>query len=341
MKHSKFSRRAILKSLIVTLILFSMVSIVVSQSFDRTPETILNKNNTSNKKEIYEEYEEFEVFSNLLIMNTYFSVTTSYLPDENSVILGIPLLSLYIFSNVIIAIRKQLKLSKSEVRNKNLDREIEVNLTSQESLILDFVREFLSKNRFLEVDKVIPYINARLLKSETSLNKNGIKNVLDDLLKKKVIVNGSKLTRNDILDNSNRLSIYNLVLNNPGIHFMYIVNLLGMSIFLVKWHLSMLLKFNLINTTRVENREIYYNSHLTEKTAKRLHFMSRERTLKIINYLKSKPKGCSKYRISKELKIHPTTTTKYIHKLEEFEVISGIQHPNKTLYILNRKSFFK
>jgi len=337
MNISKFSKSSKLKNILVLIIFFSITTLIVSQDFVKSTENNLSNDSIS---QIIENYEEHEIFINKFNFYSFLSSTISRLPDNHSLNLDITLLSFFIVSPAVIIFKRYSKLNKSEVKNRCLDHQLGVNLSNQESLILDLVQEYLSKNRFLEVNKVIPYLNGYLSNSETTLNKNGIEKVIDNLIKKNVLVDGSKLTRDDVLDNSNRLMVYNLILENPGIHFMNIVNALGMSIFLAKWHINMLLKFNLINNTKVENREIYYDSEISKKTAQRLHFMSRERTLKIIQYLKDKPNGAPKYRISKELNIHPVTTTKYIQKLKEFDVLSSKQLSNKTLYTLNKASLF-
>ncbi len=337
MNFCKLLKSSRLKSSLVFLIFFSTATLIVSQNYGNSA-----KDNIS--KELFyqesEEYEEIEVFISNFNSYILLSITSSKLPDKELLIIGIPLLSFFLISNVIIIIKRQSKLSKSELQNESVDCKVEVQFSAQEGIILDLIKDYLSKNRFLEINKVVSYLNTRLPNSKASLNRNGIESVINKLIKKSIIVDGSKLTRFELLDNSNRLMMYNLIIENPGIHFMNIVNILGMSIFLVKWHINMLLKFNLIKNSKVENREIYFDSKLSEKIAKRSHFLNRERSQRIIHYLKNKPDGCPKYRISKELKLHPVTTTKYIQKLEEFDVVLSKKLSNKTLYSLNKNSHF-
>ncbi len=223
--------------------------------------------------------------------------------------------------------KKELEIVRSKLPIKDT-KEAEV-------VVFNFVREYLSNNRIFETNKAIAFINSRLSKSDINLNGYGIDAIITNLIKKNMIIEGSKYTRDDVLKNSNRMSIYTTILENPGIHFMRIVGALGMSIFLVKWHLDMLLKFNYIKRTQVGHCEIYFDSALSAQKASVLHFLSREKTIKIMNYLRENSNGCPKYRLSKEIKMHPNTITKYIQKLEEIGCISKRKVSNKTLYFVN------
>ncbi|MFW9987960.1 MAG: hypothetical protein ACFFC3_04835 [Candidatus Odinarchaeota archaeon] len=337
MKISNSKKDLNLKTLLFLVVFFISTITIISKSYT-----------FSNKNEFLEdlpqpniEYnEENTVFIPKLYSEIYLGITRSQLQVDNSFEGAVSLGAILFIATLTIIIKKYKKFGNNEVKVNTVNHQISKEISTQELLVLNSIQEYLSKNRYLEVNKIIPYLNARLSKSEPFMNKNGIQVAINNLIKKNIIVDGSKLTQDDILKNSNRLKIYNTILNNPGIHFMYIINLLGMSIFLVKWHLNMLLKFNFIKKTDVENREIYYDSSLSEENAKILHFMGRERTLKIINYLKKNPNGSPKYRISKDLKMHQNTVSKYIQKLEELEILSRKNLTNKTLYFLKNPSLF-
>ncbi|MFX1383298.1 MAG: hypothetical protein ACFFBP_12725 [Promethearchaeota archaeon] len=54
-----------------------------------------------------------------------------------------------------------------------------------------------------------------------------------------------------------------------------------------------------------------------------------------MDFLKKNKKGCTKYRLSKELGMHPNTISKYISNLEEFGLLRRKKLNNKTLILLN------
>ena len=243
-------------------------------------------------------------------------------------------IAISIILDVAIIVKKNRKTRKNEtvVDSENIIDSDEIY--DQEAVVLKIVQEYLSKNRFLEIEKIIPFINSRLIKDSNGLNSSGIYNVLNNLVKKHVIVNGSKYTREELLINENRVSVYETIVSNPGIHFMRLVTILAMSKYLAKWHLNMLLKFNLIKKKNVENREIYFTSNLDPHKAEILHFISREKTQKIIEFLNnnSNREYYSKHQLIKNLRMHYNTLTKYLEKLEEYGYIFSLQLSNKKVY---------
>ncbi|MFX1371856.1 MAG: hypothetical protein ACFFCE_08345 [Promethearchaeota archaeon] len=337
MKYFKLRKGFSLKFLLVIIFFISGTSFLISQNYTNSDEDIILKE-ASNQNLLFNEQDDF--FKYRFKSYLFLGITTSELSIDNSLRRGITFTGIFLIINIAIVIKKYNKSSRSDVREEESNYGLNNNLSEQEIHILNLVQEYLAKNRYFEIDKIIPHLSARLSKSELSLNKNGIEITIANLIKKNMLVDGSKFIRDEILKNPNRFMIYNLILNKPGIHFMKIISLLGMSIFLVKWHLNMLLKFDYIKKTKMENRELYYDSRYSEKKARFLHFMGRERTLKIIYYLKKKPNGSSKYRISKDLKMHPNTVTKYIQKLEDLDILSRKKLSNKTLYILKDPSLF-
>ena len=119
---------------------------------------------------------------------------------------------------------------------------------------------------------------------------------------------------------------------------MEIVRALNMSNFIVKWHLDMLQKFDFIRTQNIDNREAYFDSNFQSQDDNLMHFLSRTKYRKIIDYLKFND-GVTKHELSKELSLHPTTISKYINNLKECGILSGNKYSNKTLYFLNDDFF--
>ncbi|KKL13137.1 hypothetical protein LCGC14_2528770 [marine sediment metagenome] len=192
----------------------------------------------------------------------------------------------------------------------------------------------MSKNRSFDKDAVVRYTVSRFANTNKIYNKNGIKEILQSLFDKKLIVDGSKLLRNDILQNPNRKKVFNCIINNPGIPFMEIVRILNMSNFLVKWHLDMLLRFNFIRKQNIDNREAYFDLHFKSQDDKLMHLLSIAKYRKILDYLKFND-GVTKNKLSKELVMHPTTISKYIKNLEACGLLSGKKYSNRILYFIN------
>lgn len=209
-----------------------------------------------------------------------------------------------------------------------------VELNSEETFVLDIVQDYLSKNRQFDIDDIIPYISYHLRRNSHNLNYQGIKSILKSLVKKQYLIEGSKLTSEDILKNEKRKSIYNLILKNPGIYFTKIVKELKLSNHVAVWHLNMLIKFNFIKKRIVNKYEIFFDPNLDYKKAKFNFYVSLKKSKKIIQYLKIDNTGITKTKLSKVLKMHLNTLTKYIEILAKFNVIVEEKIDNQVLYFV-------
>jgi len=207
-----------------------------------------------------------------------------------------------------------------------------VELTKEEKIILDIVGEYLNKNRQFILEEIVPFINSRLRGSSLNLNYKGIKQILKSLLDKRYLIEGSKLSQEDILENEKRREIYEYVLNNPGVYFNRIVSNLGFSNHVVVWHLNMLLKFNFIKKIKVDNHDIYFDLRTTKEDAQFYYYTSKNKSKRIIDYLKNGVIGATKTELSSVLNIHINTLSKYLNKLQEFNVITSEEIDNKILY---------
>ncbi|MFW9941880.1 MAG: hypothetical protein ACFFFT_12630 [Candidatus Thorarchaeota archaeon] len=210
-----------------------------------------------------------------------------------------------------------------------------VDLLKYENLILTIVQDYLNSNKFFNMKKVLPFIQARLRLVSVDLNARAIEEILGSLVKKKLIDAGTKLSRNDILKNSKRNQIYNYILKNPGVYFNKIVVELGINKPVVVWHINMLERFNFIKREEFEHHEIFFDSKLSEKNRKYSYFTSNEKSRKIIEYLRLNDFGITKTHLSSDLGMHHNTISKYLKMLEEINVIVRKRTPNQTLYFLN------
>jgi len=208
-------------------------------------------------------------------------------------------------------------------------------LDNHEKLVLDVVHEYLNKNRTFNMSKVLPFIISRFKLASININIDGIEKILKSLVKKKILVEGSKLTKDEILINRKRNEIYNLIIEKPGIYFSQITSNLNYSNHLVFWHTEFLIRFNFILKESFDNHEIFFDSHIDFEAVKINYITSREKSKKIIDFLKQNNVGTSKTWLSSVLDMHPQTVAKYLDLLEEIEWINKEKISNKTLYFLN------
>lgn len=214
-----------------------------------------------------------------------------------------------------------------------------VELLKQEKIVLTVVQEYLNKNRFFNMKEILPFIHARFKMASININLRGIEELLKSLAEKKLIVEGSKLYKDDILNNLKRRKIYDFIKENPGTYFNKIVGNLSFSNHVVVWHLSILLKFNFIKAERIENHEVYFEFNFDLKNSTLKYFTSKEKSKRIIQYLKANDIGITKTKISTNLNIHINTTSKYLDSLERLNVIIKKNLSKKILYFLNEEFF--
>jgi len=212
---------------------------------------------------------------------------------------------------------------------------MQIEESEQEKLILSVVEEYLNKNRYFDLSEILPFIVSRFRMASVDINIRRIEEILRTLVKKKLVVEGSKLINNDILKNEKRKKIYNYILENPGIYFNRILKELHISNHVVVWHLNVLQKFNFIKKEKIENHDVYFDSNFDVKNSKFAYITSKDKSKKIINYLRNNDYGISKTQLSKNLKIHPNTVSKYLKVLEQFSVVVKKKVSKRVIYFLN------
>ncbi|MFX1390447.1 MAG: hypothetical protein ACFE9Z_10320 [Promethearchaeota archaeon] len=206
---------------------------------------------------------------------------------------------------------------------------------NEEDIVFTAVQDYLNDNRILEKNNLINYIKSYFSKLSININEEGIIKNLESLIKQKKIVEGSKLTKDTLLENSKRKKIYEFILENSGIYFNKIVKKVNMSNHVVYWHLNMLLKFNFIKTTNIQNHDIYYDSRLNGEEVKIHYLTNKKESKKIIDYLSINRSGIKKTQLADALKMHPKTIKKYVGILFEFGLIEKKKYsPKEILYFL-------
>ena len=218
---------------------------------------------------------------------------------------------------------------------------ISSDLSIEESQVLTLVEEFLNKNRVCNKLDLVFFINNRNFQEDNGLNHNGVKHILNSLISKHMIVEGSKITRNTILSNLNRSSIYEEIKNNPGTYLNKLSKDMGFSIFLTNWHLNILLRFNMIRKQEFNKQIAYFDSELPLENDYILQTISRVKCSKLIEYLKLNLKGCTKSQITKTLRMHHTTVNKYLKILIDNQIVSIRTLDKQNLYCLNNEKLVK
>ena len=150
--------------------------------------------------------------------------------------------------------------------------------------VIEIAEEILSKNKVLNIETLFNVVKKRL-----KIPKKGLLFIIQFLINKKILIEGSKFSRETVLSNYIRNRIYRYIIMNPGVHFSILRKKalseeVGSSGQLV-WHLEMLLKFNYIKKIKVGHYTVLLPYEIDEDIG-RILFILRDRiNNKIIHLL--------------------------------------------------------
>ncbi|MFX1237003.1 MAG: hypothetical protein ACFE8P_04710 [Promethearchaeota archaeon] len=211
-----------------------------------------------------------------------------------------------------------------------------MDLSNHEKIVLEVVQEYLNKNRYLNIGKLVPFITSRFKHASVNINKDGIKQVLKSLLKKNLIVEGSKLMRDEILENPSRKQIYEYIVKNPGVYLNKIVDDLKLTNHVAIWHLKTLLEFKFVKKERVNHHEVYFDASVDFELAKVKFLTVKKKSLEILKYLEKNDLGTTKTQLSKRLGMHFKTVDKYVDALEKVGLLVKKDLKHKSLYFVDK-----
>ena len=121
-------------------------------------------------------------------------------------------------------------------------------LTSEHPSVQDVLKiaeDLANENKFLDVHTLYQRAKRKL-----KIPRKGLLQIIQLLIDNKFLVDGSKFTRDSVLENQHRNRVLQIILHNLGIHFSalkrnFFAKNMGSTGQLV-WHLDMLIKFNYI-----------------------------------------------------------------------------------------------
>ncbi|MBN1803246.1 MAG: hypothetical protein JW891_17175 [Candidatus Lokiarchaeota archaeon] len=242
-------------------------------------------------------------------------------------------LNLYLFGSTVIGVIVLVELSvivgkQSEKWKKKSDEPVDrmniFGILDRDSIIFESVQQYMEKNRCFETNKILPVLKSICSKTGANFTEHGIKLALKNLINSKCFVEGSKLIKNEVLNNPNRAEIYDYIKKNPGVHFSNITKTLNLNNYLTRWHLDVLLKFEYIWNENIGNMEVFFDGDIRKEDGRIIHLLSRDKVRLILDFIRKDSNGnMTKYRISKALNMHLNTVTKYVSLLENHEILKS------------------
>ncbi len=208
-----------------------------------------------------------------------------------------------------------------------------------ESAVLQIVKEFLEKKTFFSIEDIVVYVNNRV-KRNPNLNKNSIEIIIKSLIKNRVILPGTKLMKNNIIENPKRNEIFNLIKKNP-ININQIMKTLNLGSNHALWHLSCLEKFQFVRSKKINNRRVFFRFDSNPKFDEINYYIRIKIVQNIISFMKNEKKALKITEIATGMKKNHNTIKKYLNILIDLKLLSIEKDKNRIGYKLNQENYAK
>ena len=210
-------------------------------------------------------------------------------------------------------------------------------MNEDEQVIYQISREYLKKKALSSLEEILDFV-AHRLKSNQNFNRNSILRVIKSLIKRNLIMPGSKLAREDILTVPQRVEILDYITAMPGTNMKEIMEFNEIGSSHAVWHLTYLEKFQFVRSVKFGNQKAYFKADFQEKYDEIFFYLRNTKVKKIIKLLKEK-KSVTPTKISDQLNIHYNTIKKYLHTLKKFNLLKEIDEGYKKEYLINQDMF--
>jgi predicted transcriptional regulator len=213
------------------------------------------------------------------------------------------------------------------------------SLDKAESVVLELVEEYLTKKTFFSIREIISYINNRV-RYNPNINENRIELILKDLIKRRVILPGTRLMKNNIIEHPIRNEIFNHIKKNPS-NINEIMRVLNIGSNQALWHLSCLEKFKFIRSKQINNHKLFFKFDSNPNLDAFYYYLNKQIVQKIINFMKTGNKAFKITEIATELNKNHSTIKKYLDILIELEIIIIEKEKNRNIFKLDLEKYSK
>ncbi|MFX0033649.1 MAG: hypothetical protein ACFE8E_02660 [Candidatus Hodarchaeota archaeon] len=201
-------------------------------------------------------------------------------------------------------------------------------------------------NIALELSKENRLITSELLynvaKKVLKIPGGGLKEIIQMLFSKRILVDSSRFTKINVLRNKTRSYIYHLIKTHIGAHFSFLKSELSqlnknkMGVGHFTWHLEKLLSFNLIKKVKVKNYTIFLPVEISPEEGI-LYFVLRDAVNKLIISLLLERGTVNKMELYNELNVKRAKIYYRLKNLVELGIISPKSDDKKTVSINSDK----
>ncbi|MHA2430736.1 MAG: hypothetical protein ACXACC_06840 [Promethearchaeota archaeon] len=213
------------------------------------------------------------------------------------------------------------------------------SMNNVESIILELVKEYLEKKPFFSIENIVVFISNRV-KSNPFINKARIEITIKNLIKKRMIIPGTKLMKNNIIEHPVRNEIFNYIKKNPS-NINEIMNALNIGSNQALWHLSCLEKFRFVRSKKINNRRIIYKYDSNPELDELYYYLNLAIVQEIINFMKKEDKALKITEIATNLKKNHNIIKKYLYVLKKLKLIKIEKEKKRITFQLDTDKYSK
>jgi predicted transcriptional regulator len=206
-----------------------------------------------------------------------------------------------------------------------------------DSIVLGLVEEYLTKKTFFSINDIIEFISNRV-RLNPNLNRNKIELIIKSFIKKKTIIPGTRLMKNNIIENPKRNEIYNFIKKTPS-NVNDIMKSLKIGSNQALWHLSCLEKFEFVRSEKLNNHRIFFKFDSDPKLDKFYFYLNKEIIQNIVEFMSKENKPLKITEIANGMRKNHTTIKKYINILKDLKIVETEKEKNRILYKMDSKKY--
>lgn len=209
-----------------------------------------------------------------------------------------------------------------------------------EAVVLKLVKEYLSKKTFASLSDIVVFINNRTRRNQ-NINRTKIEQIIKSMIKRRIIVPGTKLMKNNVTENDTRNDILNFIRKHPGKNINEIMRAHNLGSNLALWHLSALEKFRLIRSKEIGNRKIFFIYNADTKYDEYHYYLHNDVVLTIIRFMIQENHAFKVTQIAEGLGKNHNTIKKYLKVLQQLKLVKVEKDQTRNVYRINKEKYSK
>ena len=206
-----------------------------------------------------------------------------------------------------------------------------------QSIVCNLIKEYLKKKPFFSIEDIVVFISNRV-RTNPSLNKNSIEIIIKNLIKKRILIPGTKLMKNNIIEHPIRNEIYNYIRKNPS-NVNDIMKAINIGSNQALWHLSCLEKFGFTRSKKINNQRISFEYESNSDLDELKYYLKQEVVQDIINLLKTENTSIKITEIVTKLKRNYSTIKKYLEILGKLKILKIEKNKKSVLFRLDLEKY--